>query len=377
MAVTETHPELGNGGIADLYIEATDQHRGWFQSSLMCSVIHRGTAPYKAVMTHGFVTDTSGAKISKSGDKPINAEHYYNKYGADLVRLWVSSVDWTNDVPFSDKLFEQNGEVYRRFRNTLRILLGNLSDFDAAKHSVANAALTLLDRWILERLHAVTKECVDAYAAYDFRKVFITLNQFCAVDLSALHIDITKDRLYCDAIDSPRRRSAQTAMHRVFHDLCRLLAPILAFTADEAWEFAGRTDSVHEQDFPQPDPAFAGSEATQAIASWQKARDVVQQEVDRARKEKLIGSNLEAAAKITIYKGPALWKPTEEEIETAREFLIISDLEIIPEVGFLNPRATVTRTSFQKCQRCWRHLPDVGSHSAHPALCGRCAEVVS
>jgi isoleucyl-tRNA synthetase len=342
MAVTESHPELGNGGIADLYIEATDQHRGWFQSSLMCSVIHRGTAPYKTVMTHGFVTDTSGEKISKSGDKPINAEHYYNKYGADLVRLWVASVDWQNDVPFSDKLFEQNGEVYRRFRNTLRILLGNLHDFTPAD-AVANDALTLLDRWILERLHAVTKECVAAYEAYDFRKVFITLNQFCAVDLSALHVDITKDRLYCNATNSPRRRSAQTAMHRVLHDLTRLLAPILAYTVDEAWEFAGHTDS-----------------------------DAVQQEVDKARKEKLIGSNLEAAAVLTVpdnHAAAAVLKDTE----TAGEFLILSDLTIRSGEAF---GVTVARTAFQKCQRCWRHLPDIGSNAKHPALCGRCADVV-
>jgi len=371
MAVTESHPELGNGGIADLYIEATDQHRGWFQSSLMCSVIHRGTAPYKTVMTHGFVTDTSGEKISKSGDKPINAEHYYNKYGADLVRLWVASVDWQNDVPFSDKLFEQNGEVYRRFRNTLRILLGNLHDFTSAD-AVANDALTLLDRWILERLHVVTTECLAAYAAYDFRKVFITLNQFCAVDLSALHVDITKDRLYCDAVNSPRRRSAQTAMHRVLHDLTRLLAPILAYTADEAWEFAGHTDSVHEHDFPQPDPAFAGNEATLAIAQLQTVRDAVQQEVDKARKEKLIGSNLEAAAEVTVpatHAAAAVLKETE----TAGEFLIISDLKIRSGDAF---GVTVARTAFQKCQRCWRHLPDIGVNAKHSALCGRCAEVV-
>jgi isoleucyl-tRNA synthetase len=389
MAVTESHPELGNGGIADLYIEATDQHRGWFQSSLMCSVIYRGKAPYKTVMTHGFVTDTSGKKVSKSDQdtsaagakdakkpaapgKPMTADHYYNKYGADLVRLWVASVDWQNDVPFSQDLFEQNGEVYRRFRNTLRILLANLGDFDVSKHAVGNEALTLLDRWILERLHAVIAECTEAYAVYDFRKVFITLNQFCAVDLSALHIDITKDRLYCDAIDSPRRRSAQTAMHRVFHDLCRLLAPILAFTADEAWEFAGHTDTVHEQDFPQPDAAFAGTGATQAIAQLQSVRDIVQQEVDKARKEKLIGSNLEAAVVITLPAGSPAAALLEDR-ETAGEFLIVSDLTVRPGDSL---SAAVSRTSFQKCQRCWRHLPDVGSHAAHPALCGRCAAVV-
>jgi isoleucyl-tRNA synthetase len=237
---------------------------------------------------------------------------------------------------------------------------------------VSNDALTLLDRWILERLHTVTQECLDAYALYDFRKVFITLNQFCAVDLSALHIDITKDRLYCDAVDSPRRRSAQTVMHRVFHDLCRLLAPILAFTADEAWEFAGHTDSVHEQDFPQPDAAFAGTGATQAIAQLQSVRDILQQEVDKARKEKLIGSNLEAAAVITLPPDSPVAK-LMADTETAGEFLIISDLTVRSGETL---SATVSRTTFQKCRRCWRHLPDVGRHAAHPALCGRCAAVV-
>jgi isoleucyl-tRNA synthetase len=369
MAVTESHPELGNGGIADLYIEATDQHRGWFQSSLMCSVIHRGTAPYRAVMTHGFVTDTSGEKISKSGDKPINAEYYYNKYGADLVRLWVASVDWQNDVPFSDKLFEQNGEVYRRFRNTLRILLGNLHDFDAGRDAVASSELTLLDRWILERLHVVTKECVAAYAAYDFRKVFITLNQFCAADLSALHIDITKDRLYCDPVGSVRRRSAQTAMHRVLLDLALLLAPVLAFTADEAWEAAGQAGSVHEQDFPVPDPGFAGSGASEAIAQLQGVRDVLQQEIDRARKEKLIGSNLEAAAVLTVPEGHGA-AAVLADLETAKEFLIVSDLTVARGEAF---GVLVRRTACEKCARCWRHLPDVGQHAGHPLLCGRCA----
>ena len=389
MAVTESHPELGNGGIADLYLEATDQHRGWFQSSLMCSVIHRGTAPYKAVMTHGFVTDTTGKKVSKSDQdtsgeqpkdvkkpansgKPMTADHYYNKYGADLVRLWVASVDWQNDVPFSQDLFEQNGEVYRRFRNTLRILLANLGDFDAATNAVANDTLTLLDRWILERLYEVTRDCLAAYGEYDFRKVFITLNQFCAVDLSAFYVDITKDRMYCDPVNSPRRRSAQTAMHRVFDALCRLLAPILAFTADEAWEFAGRTGSVHEQDFPQPDPAFAGSTATATISELQRLRDVLLQEVDKARKEKLIGSNLEAAVTLTVPLGSPAEKLLADH-DTAAEFFILSDFSVSPGEALT---ATVTRTAQAKCQRCWKHLPDVGTIAAHPALCGRCAAVV-
>ena len=377
IAVTEARPEYqGNNGIADLYIEATDQHRGWFQSSLMCSIIHRGKAPYKAVMTHGFVTDTSGAKISKSGDKPINAEHYYNKYGADLVRLWVSSVDWTHDVPFSDKLFEQNAEVYRRFRNTLRILLANLGGFDAATQSVPNAELTLLDRWILERLHAVTAECLTAYAAYDFRKVFITLNQFCAVDLSALYVDISKDRMYCDALTSVRRRSAQTAMHRVLDSLCRLLAPILAFTADEAWEFAGHKDSVHEQDFPVPDPDFATTTATSQISELQKLRDLLMLEVDKGRKEKLIGGNLEAAAVLTVPAGSPAAIATAN-LADAAEYFVLSDLLIQQGSTGTAATAKVSRTAHKKCLRCWRHLPGIGESPTHPDLCTRCAEVLT
>lgn len=379
MAVTEAHPELGNGGIADLYLEATDQHRGWFQSSLMCSVIHRGTAPYKAVMTHGFVTDTSGEKISKSGDKPINAEHYYNKYGADLVRLWVSSVDWTNDVPFSDKLFEQNGEVYRRFRNTLRILLGNLGDFDAAAHAVRNDALTLLDRWILERLHEVTKECLTAYDAYDFRKVFITLNQFCAVDLSAFYVDITKDRMYCDAVNSPRRRSAQTAMHRVFSGLCRLLAPILAFTADEAWEFAGHKGSVHEQDFPPADPSFGEAIASPVISHLLSVRNHWMQQLEAMRKSGQASTGLEVNVTLTISCDSRVFDLFPASAQEVADFLGLA-------MVVLNNEASLRRESLAfsyevlpkdfKCRRCWRHLRDVGTHAKHPGLCGRCAAVV-
>lgn len=370
IAVTEIHPELG-GGVADLYLEATDQHRGWFQSSLMCSVIHRDCAPYLAVLTHGFVTDTSGEKISKSGDKPINASYYYDKYGADIVRLWVSSVDWRDDVPFSDAVFQQTADAYRRIRNTLRILLGNLYDFDPARDEVPDVQLTLLDRWILERLQTVTAECLAAYEALEFRRVFVVLNQFCAVDLSAQYIDMTKDRMYCDAQGSPRRRSAQTAMARVLENLCLLLAPVLAFTADEAWEALGRADSVHEQDFPKPDPAFAGTAATETVAALLRVREVLQRGIEKARKEKTIGSNLEAAVVLTVPPGAV-----PVDAGTAAEFFIISDLTIREEPG-AEIAAAVTRSSNGRCSRCWRHLPDVGSRTDHPDLCSRCADVVS
>ncbi|MDP7107580.1 MAG: class I tRNA ligase family protein, partial [Roseibacillus sp.] len=228
VAVMDRHEELQSP--ADLYLEATDQHRGWFQSSLMLSVAYRGSAPYKTVMTHGFVVDQDKkGKLSKSeaekAGKPIDAAHYYNKYGADILRLWVSSVDWQNEVPFGEDLFKQVAEPYRRIRNTLRILLGNLHGFNASSDAVAPEAMTLVDRWILECLHEVVSECRRAYDAYEFRKVFTVINQFCARDLSAIYIDLTKDRLYCDAGDSLRRRASQTVMNNVVEALARLLAP--------------------------------------------------------------------------------------------------------------------------------------------------------
>jgi isoleucyl-tRNA synthetase len=405
VSVLDRHPELH--APADLYIEATDQHRGWFQSSLMMSIIARGHAPYKAVITHGFVVDTSGKKISKSdqgaagkSSKPMTADHYYNTYGADMVRLWVASVDYQNEVPFSEDLFKQNSENYRRIRNTLRVLLGNLSgeaaqasrlpDVDVEQasrlpdedvpqgsrtpHATAAVApqYTLVDRWILERLHVITKECVDAYAHYDFRKVFSVINSFITGDLSSLYIDITKDRMYCDAATSPRRLATQAAIREITETLCRLLAPMLAFTADEAWEHLGYTDSVHLQSFPQPNPAFPGSDATLAVNELLKVRGVIQQAIEKARQEKKIGSNLEATVALTL-PAEGFDHPVFNDPATLHEFLILSDLQIT-RGGDL--AAVVQESTHCKCGRCWKYLPDVGANAEHPTLCGRCVEAV-
>src|SRR5215469_12315810 len=273
-AVCAVHPELRDP--ADMYLEATDQHRGWFQSSLMTSIALNNRAPYKSCVTHGFVVDLDGKKLSKSGtyEKPTAADHFVGKYGADLLRLWASSIDYTTDVPFSEEIFTRLGDTYRRIRNTLRILLGNLYDFtphpslSPSRGEVENDSapatshlspgrgenegegFTLVDRWILERLDEVIATCRSAYENFEFHKVYHALNQFCAVDLSSLYIDITKDRMYCDAPGSPRRRATQTAMREIFDALCSLLAPVLAFTAEEAWRYSDTT-SVHLQEFPQ------------------------------------------------------------------------------------------------------------------------------
>src|SRR6266850_4680065 len=265
-AVCAVHPELRDP--ADMYLEATDQHRGWFQSSLMTSIALNNRAPYKICVTHGFVVDLDGKKISKSGtyEKPTAADHFVGKYGADLIRLWASSINFGDDVPFSEEMFTRLGDTYRRIRNTLRILLGNLYDFESGSQEDTKD-LSLIDRWILERMEEVVGTCRSAYEKFEFHKVYHVLNQFCAVDLSSLYVDITKDRMYCDAPDSPRRRATQAAMREIFDALSRLLAPILVFTAEEAWRHsavagigdAGQhgsltppTTSIHIQEFPNP-----------------------------------------------------------------------------------------------------------------------------
>src|SRR5437899_4298817 len=385
-AVCALHPELRDP--ADMYLEATDQHRGWFQSSLMTSIALNDRAPYKTCVTHGFVVDLDGKKISKSGtyEKPTAADHFVGKHGADLVRLWASSIDYTTDVPFSEEIFTRLGDTYRRIRNTLRILLGNLFDFPVAalyerrrrSQTAATEDLTLIDRWILERLDHVIGDCRSAYEAFEFHKVYHTLNQFCAVDLSSLYIDITKDRMYCDSADAGRRRATQSVMHKTFDALCRLLAPVLAFTAEEAWRHSGSGASIHLLEFPLPrrSDVEAGQtkdrqyEVSDQVSELLKLRGVIGQAIERARQEKMIGNALEAAI-VLKSNSEVTTKIGKEELE---EFFILSDLTIEQAK---EASASITKTSFQKCARCWRHRPTVGKSKAHPDLCDRCEAVVT
>jgi isoleucyl-tRNA synthetase len=383
-AVLATNPELRDP--ADMYLEATDQHRGWFQSSLMTSIALHNRSPYKTCVTHGFVVDVDGKKISKSSSysKPMDAGHFVAKHGADIVRLWVSSINYTDDVPFSEEMFTRLGDTYRRIRNTLRILLGNLSDFPVAAvydrrnqndrrsqtAATEEKSFTLVDRWILDRLENVIAECRAAYATYEFHKVYHTLNQFCAVDLSSLYIDITKDRMYCDPAAAGRRRATQAAMHRIFDALCRLLAPILVFTAEEAWGYVGQSGSVHVQTFPDEAAEFHNPEARERVAQLLNLRGVIGQAVERARQEKLIGNALEAAVTLVCDEATIAAVPREE----LEEFFILSDLTLQPGK---EPTATISKTAYKKCARCWRHRPAVGESAAHPDLCDRCEAVVA
>src|ERR1700726_2363646 len=372
-AVCALHPELRDP--ADMYLEATDQHRGWFQSSLMTSVALNDRAPYKTCVTHGFVVDIDGKKISKSStyDKPMDAGHFVGKHGADLVRLWASSIDYTDDVPFSEEMFTRLGDTYRRIRNTLRILLGNMFDFDSKKNSVPKESFGLIDRWILDRLAIVNDDCRSAYQVYEFHKVYNPLNQFCAVALSSLYIDITKDWLYCDAPDSPRRRATQTAMHRIFDTLCRLLAPILVFTAEEAWLHAGSGGSVHRQDFFEGGTLDANAENLFNQALY--IRTMLGPHIEQQRSQGLIGSSQEASILLEYSDDDELledWWLSQTEL--LAQILIVSEVDLAKRESL---QIVVTKTSHQKCARCWRHRPAVGQSAAHPDLCDRCEKVVT
>ena len=372
-AVVAQRPELGGAGRpADIYLEATDQHRGWFQSSLMTSVAMNGRAPYQTVITHGFVVDKDGKKISKSSSyqKPMDAAHFVNQYGADVVRLWVSSVDYQNEVPFSEESFTRLGEAYRSFRNILRILLANAAVGKTPRSDIL-PDLRTIDRWMLSRLQGVISTCRDAYAAYDFRKVFQTLNQFVTVDVSALYVDITKDRMYCDAANAPRRKATQAVMTTLADSLCRLLAPILAYTADEAWEFLGNQTSVHLEKFPDPDESLIDKALEERIADLLQLRGVIAQAIEPARQAKQIGNALEASVTLQTPGEAAATGMDATELE---EFFILSELKWI---SGSETKATVELVTHKKCARCWRHRPTVGTSSAYPELCDRCEKTMT
>ena len=371
-AVLRRHPALH--WPADVYIEATDQHRGWFQSSLLTSVAINGKAPYREVLTHAFVVDLeSRQKISKSNQgayaKPTEADHYIQKYGADIVRLWVSSVNYTDEVPFGEKMFGQLTDTYRRIRNTLRILLGNLHDFEPEKDQGTD--LPLVDRWIAARLQQLVQQCLEAYEQYEFHKVYHGVNQFCAVDLSSLYIDITKDRMYCDAPSSRRRRATQTVLHQAFDTLVRLIAPILVFTAEEAWSSFGKSISVHLQRFPEADLSQIDTGAIDDANALLEARSIVAQSIEAARQQKMIGNALEAHVVLSLPREHRVHQLSLGEVE---EFLILSHLDLVATDG--ESSAVVTKTPYLRCERCWRHRPAVGTLPDYPTLCDRCSDVV-
>ena len=362
----------------DMYLEGSDQHRGWFQSSLLLSLAGNGAAPYKTVLTHGFMVDADREKISKSKqgayEKPQTAEAYVKKYGADVVRLWVASQDFRSDIVVSEERINKVGETYRGIRNALRYQLSNLYDFDPAKHIVADDKLTGLDRWILGEFAKLEQEVIEAYDKYEFHVVYQKLSQFIAVELSSIYHDVIKDRLYTDAANSPRRRSTQTALHRLVTGLCQMLAPILSFTADEAWEFAPGKSAESVHDAMWRSGSFVRAEWE--IEAWKALftlRALALPELEKARQAKQIGKSLEA--KLTVNGSGPLIADAKVNLDSLRELLNVSQVQLAEEGG-ATVFATVSKADGQKCERCWHWETDVGSNAEHPTICSRCIEAV-
>jgi len=364
---------------ADLYLEGSDQHRGWFQSSLIPSVALHDAAPYKAVLTHGFVVDGAGRKMSKSAGNVIAPEEILQRYGADVLRWWVASCDYTEDVRLSQEIVERTAESYRKMRNTCRFLLGNLADFDPRQHRVPVAQLTAVDRWMWARCQQFLAEVTAAYEAFEFFRVVRAVNAWCVTDLSAIYLDALKDALYTEAPHAPRRRSAQTVVYDILGVLVRVIAPVLPFLADEVWEAVPVRDeaAVSAQLLRWPVPQAipeAGAVLAQG-AAWLALRSEVLKALEEARMQGLIGSPLEA--QVTLAAPP----PEMERLTNAREGLtiltIVSALEVRPGAAGAQARAIqVRRAEGTKCARCWMFRTSVGQDAEHPTLCDRCVGVV-
>jgi isoleucyl-tRNA synthetase len=377
--VLEERPDLK--WPADLYLEGSDQHRGWFHSSLLESCGTRGRAPYDAVLTHGFVLDGKGYKMSKSLNNVVAPQDMIKKFGADILRLWVVSSDYHDDLRISDEIIQRHSDIYRRLRNTLRFLLGNLAGFDAAE-KVADSELPELERWVLHRLSKLDDLVRETTDAFDFHQLFIELHNFCSQDLSAFFLDIRKDALYCDAPSSLRRRAARTVMDRVFDSLVRWLAPVLCFTADEAWRARyGNDSSVHAQTYNAVSDGWKNDELAAKWEKIRKLRRVVTGALEVERAEKRIGGSLDAAPKVYA---SADYVEALNGLDLA-EIAITSDIELIagdaPEGAYrLDDVAGVGvvpgLAEGEKCERCWQILPEVGSHPEHKTICHRCADAV-
>jgi isoleucyl-tRNA synthetase len=384
-AVLEPRPELT--WPSDMYLEGSDQHRGWFHSSLLCAMGTRNAPPYKMVLTHGFVVDGDGRKMSKSLGNVIPPKKVIDRYGAEVLRLWVAAEDYTVDIRISDEILKQLAEAYRRIRNTMRFLLGNLFDFDPEKDQVPEAQMGEMDRYILLRLQDLVDEVLNAYDVFAFHRAFHRLHNFCVVDLSGFYLDVIKDRLYTHKTDGPSRRAAQTVLHRMASQMVRLMAPVLSFTAEEIWDHLpgakAQAESVHLALFPPVRKKEPTQEESALKEKWEKLlaiRDWVNVGMDKARKEKLIGNSLDA--KLTIEteseEGKFLQANSAEfqEIAMVSELLFadaISEPTAQDEEKMSKPLYLIERTAQEKCPRCWKRRPEVGGAQE---ICNDCQDAL-
>jgi isoleucyl-tRNA synthetase len=358
----------------DLYLEGSDQHRGWFQLSLLPALGAIGKAPFKAVLTHGFTVDEKGMKQSKSLGNYVNAQDEVTKYGADILRLWVASVNYQDDMRCNDELIGKTQDAYRKIRNTLRYLLGNIYDFEPAKNAVAYDKMFEIDKWAMQQLQKLIAGVTKEFDDFAYHRAFSLLYNFCSIEMSSIYMDLLKDRLYCDPADSPSRRSCQTALYRILDSLTLLFAPILVHTAEETWAAiqhkSQNVETVHLAMLPKVDPAI-GWQAGEA--KWQKLmslRDAVLLALEPLRRDKLIGSNQESS--VTIRCDSETAAAIEQfGLKSFAALCIVSEVKLEKAEG--PTQMIAQKSAHQKCQRCWNYWPSVGSDPQHPDVCERCA----
>ena len=379
--------KMGVAEVADLYLEGSDQHRGWFNSSLLTASVTRDKAPYKTVLTHGFVMDENGHKYSKSSKNFVPPEKMINVDGAEILRLWVAAVDYRHDMALSPQILGTVKDAYRKLRNTWRFLLGNLCDFEPAKHPLANAKLDSLDRWALGRLQQVIQRVREAYDSYEFHAVYHTMVRFATVDMSALYLNILKDRLYADGKEDPARRGSQAVLYAILSATVRLMAPILAFTSEEVWGHMPHEDSdpefVHLATLPDADLALVDEPLMATFETLLAVRSEVDRQIESLRAGKVVGSS-EQVDVVVRAKGAELAALRTIESDWP-SFFIVASVDVVegdvPEdnTGARNADVVVSvaATSWPRCARCRRCFESLVDDENQPELCTRCHGVVA
>jgi len=364
---------------ADLYLEGSDQHRGWFHSSLLAAVGTRGIPPYTSVLTHGFVVDGEGKKMSKSAGNVVAPDEIIQRFGAEILRLWVAAEDYRDDIRISQEILDRLTEAYRRIRNTWRYMLGNLYDFDPQVNALPLGELMEIDRWILHRFQKLVQRVLRAYEEFEFHTIYHSMHNFCVVELSALYLDILKDRLYTSAPLSSRRRSAQNAIYHILHRMVRLMAPILSFTAEEVWQhlpkISGEEDSVHLAGFPLPEKDLLDKTLEERWEMLLEVRDKVTKALEQARQEKTIGHSLDAKLRVKAPK--RLYDFLQRFDSELREIFIVSQVELSLDEGSDTLVVEVKQAEGEKCQRCWVYDESVGTKEEHPGVCDRCFQTIT
>jgi len=380
--VLETRPELS--WPADLYLEGSDQHRGWFNSSLSVSVAVRGKAPYRAVLTHGFLVDDQGRKMSKSLGNGVDPLEVIEKMGADIIRLWVSSADYRHDVAISQGILKQITEAYRKIRNTCRYLLGNIYDYNPEKDRVAYKDLLEIDKWALLKLQQLIKKVTEAYQNYEFHTVHHNIHNFCAVDMSAFYLDVVKDRLYTFKADSLERKSAQTVMYEIILALVKMLTPILAFTTEEIWRYlphGEEVSSIQLTEWPRYDDRYVDAVLEEKWDKILALREFVAKPLEEARRGKVIGHALDAQVNLYAQEDQyAFLSGIKEDLATLfiTSSVVLYKVEQLPQEAFTGEEfaglgVIVAKAPGEKCERCWIYSETTGQNEQHPTLCQRCA----